>query len=68
MQPNRPKDLKVIDRKDVTRVSSMEHLDPNESNGNAATKYIVRFTGKVNCDWLWAILDKALTENQKVRG
>ena len=47
------------------KVSSMEHLDQNESDGNAATKYIVRFTGKVNCDWLWRVLDEALREAQK---
>ena len=57
--------MKVIDRVDGTRVASMEHFDQNESNGNAATKYIVEFTGKINCEWLWATLDKALKEAQR---
>ena len=55
----------IIDRIDGTRVASMEHFDQNESNGNAATKYVVEFTGNVNCEWLWATLDKALKEAQR---
>jgi len=47
-----------------TIVKSMEHFDQNESNGNAATKYIIEFTGKVNCDWLWLTLDRVLIEQQ----
>jgi hypothetical protein len=50
--------------KEKTQVLSMEHFDQNESNGNAATKYIIEFTGKVNCDWLWGTLNKALNQAQ----
>jgi hypothetical protein len=56
--------MKVVDRIDKTKVASMEHYDQNESNGNAATKYIVKFTGKVNCEWLWKVLDEALEKSQ----
>jgi len=53
-------DVKKVDK---TKVASIEHFDQNESNGNAATKYIIEFTGKVSCDWLWATLDKDLEED-----
>lgn len=49
----------------LTIVKSMEHFDPNESNGNAATKYIVEFSGRVNCEWLWKTLDEALLLKQQ---
>lgn len=52
--------------KNITLVRSMEHYDQNESNGNAATKYIIEFTGKVNCEWLWSALNKALVSEEKV--
>lgn len=48
-----------------TKVVHMEHFDQNESNGNAATKYIVEFSGRVNCDWLWLVLEKALVLAQQ---
>jgi hypothetical protein len=57
----------VVDRIDNTKVAYIEHFDQNESNGNAATKYIVEFTGKVNCEWLWETLDKALKEKQTIK-
>ena len=46
----------------MIKVKSMEHFDQNESNGNAATKYIIEFTDKVNCEWLWDVLNNALKE------
>jgi hypothetical protein len=46
------------------KVAWMEHFDQNESNGNAAKKYIIEFTDKINCDWLWRTLDKALEDAQ----
>jgi uncharacterized FAD-dependent dehydrogenase len=55
----------VEDKKEPTKVSSMEHYDQHESDGNAATKYIIEFTGKVNCDWLRKVLDKALLKAQQ---
>jgi len=57
--------MEVVDRIDGTKVWSMEHFDQNESHGNAATKYIIEFTGRVNCDWLWSNLDKSLEEAQQ---
>lgn len=57
--------MKVVDRVDKTKVVCMEHFDQNESKGNAATKYIVEFAGKVNSEWLWSALDKALEEAQR---
>ena len=51
--------------KEMTRVKWMEHFDQNESNGNAATKYIVEFTGKINCEWLWETLDRELKLKQQ---
>ena len=58
--------MEVIDRPEITRVAYMEHYDQNESTGNASKKYIIEFTGKVNCNWLWETLDKALEENQRI--
>jgi hypothetical protein len=43
----------------------LEHFDQNESNGNAATKYIVEFSGRINCDWLRSVLDTALVKAQQ---
>ncbi len=48
-----------------TKIKWIEHFDANESDGSAATKYIVEFTGKVNCDWLRKVLEKVLEEKQK---
>lgn len=56
--------MNVIDRIDRIHVKSMEHFDQNESDGNAATKYIVEFTDKVNCEWLWEALNHELEEAQ----
>ena len=49
---------------DITLVKWLEHYDQNESNGNAATKYIIEFTGKVNCDWLRRTLNNELEKAQ----
>lgn len=57
--------MKVIDKTDKTKVVSIKHYDQNESNGNAAKKYIIEFTSKVNCDWLWRVLDNALRSGAK---
>ena len=43
-----------------TAVEYTEHFDSLESDGNAATKYIVKFNNRVNCDWLRRILDDGL--------
>ena len=51
--------------KEFTKVKWMEHTDQNESDGNAATKYTIEFTGKVNCEWLWETLDEALHQKQQ---
>jgi len=53
-----------LDSKPITQVKWMEHFDQNESTGNAATKYIIEFTDKVNCEWLWNTLNKELTKAQ----
>jgi len=52
-------------KKEFTKVKCMEHFDQKESNGNAATRYIIEFTDKVNCKILWKILDEALIKYQK---
>lgn len=46
-------------------IKSMEHFDQSESNGNAASKYIIEFTDKINCEWLWKTLKEALEESQR---
>lgn len=51
--------------KEKTVVVHTEHFDQNESNGNAATKYIVKFNNPVNCDWLRKVLDDALEAAQR---
>jgi hypothetical protein len=45
------------------RVVAMEHTDQNESTGNAATRYTITFSDKVNCDWLWEHLDNMFLEH-----
>lgn len=49
------------------RIFSMEHYDQKESNGNAAKKYILEFTGKVNSEWLWEIISEALLKKQELK-
>ena len=52
------------DNDEKTIVEYTEHYDELESNGNAATKYIIKFNKPVNCDWLRQTLDNALKLKQ----
>ena len=46
----------------------MEHTNQKESTGNAATEYTIKFSEKVNCEWLWEHIDAMFFEHFQDHG